>query len=256
MRRLARGLLFFTGLGIATLILILLILDLAVMPGIVEVEKVRVPDLRQLPLDKALRRLENRGLRLAVRDSLFQEVLALGTVVDQTPHTGQRIKQGRRVFVDVSKGPRLFYVPDLKQKSLRQAEILLKDADLRLGSWRYTSTLSLSKDAIVRQVPRPGVPLKRNGQVDLEISSGPPDALKKVPKVVGLLINVVEDSLQKYEMDLGRIEERVDSRRPAGVVVRQLPAAGSRAPRLSKIDLVITAREQIVRRDSVTTQEP
>ena len=256
MSRLARGFLFVTGVGILTLVLVLLILDRAIMPSIVEVAKVRVPDLRQLPLDKAGRRLENRGLRLAVRDSLFQEVLARGTVVDQTPTTGQRIKQGRRVFVDVSKGPRQFPVPNLKQKSLRQAEILLKDADLRLGSWRYTSSSSVPRDATVTQVPRPGVPMKRNGRVDLEISSGPPDALKKVPKVVGLLINVVEDSLEKYEMDMGRIDERIDNRRPAGVVLRQRPAAGSRARRLTRVDVVITAHEKLVRTDSMTTQQP
>ena len=250
MRRIVRGFLFVTGVGITTLVLILLILDLAIMPSIVHVEKVRVPDLRQLPLDKAGRRLENRGLRLAVRDSLFQEVLPEGSVVDQTPTTGQRIKQGRRVFVDVSRGPRLFPVPNLK-KSLRQAAILLKDADLRLGSVRYNSSSSVPRDAIISQVPRPGVPMKRNGRVDLVISSGPPEAPKKVPKVVGLLINVVEDSLHKYEMELGRIDERVNNRRPAGLVLSQRPTAGSRAPRLSRIDVVITAHEKVVRTDSL-----
>ena len=243
MRKLVRGVLFFAGVGIATGVLILLLLDLAVMPGIVEVAKVRVPDLRQLPMDKARRRLQNRGLRLAVRDSLYQEVLAAGAVVEQTPTTGQRIKQGRRVFVDVSKGPRQFPVPDLRQKSLRQAELLLEGARLRLGSVRYTSSRSVPRDAIAEQVPRPNVPLRRNGSVDVQISSGAPDAPKKVPQVVGLLINVVEDSLEKYEMRLGTIDERIDNRRPAGVVLRQKPAPGVRAARHTKIDVMITAHE-------------
>ncbi len=243
MSKLFRGTLFFAGVGVATSVLILLLLDLIIMPGIVEVAKVRVPDLRQLPIDKGARRLTNRGLRLAIRDSLFQEVLPAGHVVDQTPVTGQRIKQGRRVFVDVSRGPRLNPVPNLVQKSLRQAELLLDGARLRLGSVRYVSSRSLARNAIVDQVPQAGVPLKRNSTVDVEISSGPPNAPKKVPELVGLLVDVVTDTLDKYEMRLGRIDQHVDNRRPAGLILRQQPTAGDHVPRLTQVDVVITAHE-------------
>ena len=75
---------------------------------------------------------------------------------------------------------------------------------------RYVSSRSLARNAIVDQVPRAGVALKRNAAVDVEISSGPPNTPKKVPKVVDLLVDVVIDTLDKYEMRLGRIDERVD----------------------------------------------
>ena len=250
MRKLFRGTLLFAGVGIVTSVLILLLLDLTVMPSIVQVGKVRVPDLRQLPIDKGARRLANRGLRLAIRDSLFQEVLPAGHIVDQTPITGQRIKQGRRVFVDISRGPRLNPVPNLVQKSLRQAKLLLAGARLRLGSVRYVSSRSLARNAIVDQVPRAGVALKRNAAVDVEISSGPPNT----PKVVDLLVDVVIDTLDKYEMRLGRIDERVDNRRPAGVILSQRPAAGDHTPRLTRVDVVITAHE-IARVDTLAPPE-
>ena len=254
MRKLFRGTLLFAGVGIVTSVLILLLLDLTVMPSIVQVGKVRVPDLRQLPIDKGARRLANRGLRLAIRDSLFQEVLPAGHIVDQTPITGQRIKQGRRVFVDISRGPRLNPVPNLVQKSLRQAKLLLAGARLRLGSVRYVSSRSLARNAIVDQVPRAGVALKRNAAVDVEISSGPPNTPKKVPKVGDLLVDVVIDTLDKYEMRLGRIDERVDNRRPAGVILSQRPAAGDHTPRLTRVDVVITAHE-IARVDTLAPPE-
>ena len=240
MKKLFRQTIFLGCVAAGSLVATLLALDLGIMPLIVNVDKVRVPELSQLPMAKAKKRLDLRRLRLSVRDSLFQETIPAGYIVDQAPAAGHQIKQGRRIFVDVSRGPRLYSVPNVKQISLREARLQLQSAQLQLGAVRYESSSTIPQGAIVEQIPGDGIMLKRNGRVDLFLSSGGPNAQKRVPRVVGLPIEVVEDTLKKYEMRVGRIVEQIDNLKPAGVILEQTPAADTRATRNTRIDLVIT----------------
>ena len=53
----------------------------------------------------------------------------------------------------------------------------------------------------------------RGSSVDLQVSNGPPAALKRVPNLIGLSIGVVEDTLRKYEMRIGHIAKRIDAQK-------------------------------------------
>ncbi len=246
MRKLLSRLFFFLCIGLGTLVFSLFAFNYLIMPYVVNVDKVQVPELRKLTTSSALKRLSAKGLRLAPRDSLYQESIPEGAIVDQLPNSGKLIKKGRRVFVDISKGPRLYTVPEVKQKSLREARLQLESAQLQVGSVAYVSSSSIPRGAIVDHLPSAGVHLARNSKVDLKISSGPPAALKRVPNLVGLPIEVVEDTLKKYEMRLGRLENQVDSQRPAGIVLSQKPSARERALHRTPVNLVVSVQEKVV----------
>jgi beta-lactam-binding protein with PASTA domain len=77
----------------------------------------------------------------------------------------------------------------------------------------------------------------------LQISSGSPTAPKRIPNLVGLTIEVVEDTLRKYELRLGQIENRIDNQKPVGTVLAQTPDHPQRALRRSRIDLVLSVVE-------------
>ena len=225
---------------VATLIFSLVIVDAVLMPYIVDVKKVRVPDLRGLDEAEAQHRIERLGLRLTTSDSLHHETIPHHAVIDQTPAARQQIKKGRRVFVDISLGPRLYAVPDIVQVSLREALLQLESRQLRVGETVYQSS-SIPQGAIIQHIPSAGVRLPRHAAVDLKISNGPPDQPKSVPRLLRLPIEVVEDTLRKYEMRLGLIENRVDNSLPPGTVLEQYPEAGAQAMRLTPVDLVLSA---------------
>jgi len=103
-----RSLVFFGGLGLATLAVYLVLFDRVFMPYAVAVDKVNVPKLTGLTLEQARRQLQQRGLRLAIRDSVYHENLPAGLIAEQVPAERQQVKKGRRVSVDLSKGQRLY----------------------------------------------------------------------------------------------------------------------------------------------------
>ncbi|MCY3761545.1 MAG: PASTA domain-containing protein [Gemmatimonadetes bacterium] len=226
----------------ASLVLFLLLLDNAVMPYVVKVERVSVPDVDDQPSNEAALRLQREGLRMAVRDSVFSETIPRGHVVEQSPDPGELIKKGRRVFVDLSRGPRLHEVPNVTGGSIREARLQIAGNQLRLGDWVYVSSVEIPRGVVVRQEPAAGTSLPRGGRVSLEISSGSPSALRQVPDLTGLSIAAARDTLRKYEMSMGEIVERPGRAPRAGIVLGQRPEAGKRVGRNTSVELIVSAR--------------
>ncbi len=242
MRGLLRKVMLTAATAAASLVLFLLLLDNAVMPYVVKVERVSVPDVDDQPSSEAALRLQREGLRMAVRDSVFSEALPRGHVVEQSPDTGELIKKGRRVFVDLSRGPRLHEVPNVTGGSIREARLQIAGNQLRLGDWVYVSSVEIPRGVVVRQEPAAGTSLPRGGRVSLEISSGSPSALRRVPDLKGLSVAAARDTLRKYEMSMGEIVERPGDARRAGIVLGQRPEAGKRVGRNTSVELTVSAR--------------
>ena len=242
MRGLLRKLFLAAATAAASLVLFLLLLDNAVMPYMVKVERVSVPDVDDQSYSKAALRLQREGLRMAVRDSVFSEDVHSGHVVEQSPDPGELIKKGRRVFVDLSRGPRLHEVPNVTGGSIREARLQIAGHQLRLGDWVYVSSVEIPRGVVVRQEPAAGTSLPRGGRVNLEISSGSPSAFRQVPALEGLSIAAARDTLRKYEMSMGEIVERPGNASRAGIVLGQRPQAGKRVARNTLIELIVSAR--------------
>ena len=242
MRGLLRKVLVTAATAASSLVLFLLLLDNAVMPYVVKVERVSVPDVDDQASSEAALRLNRKGLRMAVRDSVFSEGVPRGHVVEQSPDPGGLIKKGRRVFVDLSRGPRLHEVPNVTGGSIREARLQIAGHQLRLGDWVYVSSVEIPKGVVVRQEPAAGTSLPRGGRVYLEISSGSPSSLKQVPDLKDLSIAAARDTLRKYEMNMGEIVERHGNGSRAGIVLGQRPEAGKRIARNTPVELIVSAR--------------
>lgn len=242
MKRLLRGVAFWVAIVTLSALLFLFLLDAVVLPRIVAVPMVTVPDVRGRTAEQAEKRVAAKGLRLAVRDSVFSETAPEGQVVDQLPHPGDRIKRARRVFVDLSRGRHLYVVPDVTGGSQREASLQVQSRQLQVGRMNYASSTSVPQGVVVSQRPAAGTRVARGARVDLVVSSGSPSAPKVVPDVVGLPIDVVEDSLRKYEMSLGQVQERVADLLPPGQVLEQSPEGAARAPRGTGVNLVVSVR--------------
>tara|TARA_B100000809_G_scaffold230850_1_gene245578 strand:- start:31 stop:792 length:762 start_codon:yes stop_codon:yes gene_type:complete len=250
LNRIVRQAGFVAGIALASAILFMVLLDSFILPAIVEVPMVTIPDVRGRTTESARRRVSAKGLRLSLRDSVYSELVVAGEIVDQEPPPGQRIKRARRVFVDVSLGQRLYVVPDITGGSQREAGLRIESHQLVVGSVRYVAHTSVPEDVVIRQHPTADARVPRGTRVDLQISSGSPFAPKVVPDLTGLSISVVEDSLLKYEMTLGIVSDRVAELLPPGQVLSQTPQAGAGVPPKTAIDLVVS-----VRRDSTSNGE-
>lgn len=255
MSRPLRSAAILAGVTLAILGVYLAVFDQLLMPYVVDVGKVHVPKLEGLTVEQARRQLRQRELRLGIRDSVHHATIAAGLIVDQTPAERHLVKKGRRVSVDISLGSRLYAVPNVTGGSPRDAQLKLENGHLRLGEVAYLSSERYPEGAVILQQPKAGARLPLGGRVDLKVSSGPSSQPKRVPDLRGLPINAVEDSLKKYEMIMGLIQEQVDNSVPAGTVLSQSIAPPRRALRHTPIDLVLSVQQAADSSQSSSTEE-
>lgn len=85
-----------------------------------------VPDVHTLTLSKAKSILSENDLQVEVIDSVYESDIVPGTVVEQVPPAGNRVKPGRIIFLTINAtSPRQVTIPDVVNMSLRQAKATL-----------------------------------------------------------------------------------------------------------------------------------
>lgn len=99
-------------------------------------EAVVVPDVKGMSVREAETVFANRGLVCMVADSTYRKDLTPGCVLDNKPTAGQKVKEGRIVYLTIntySIPPK--NVPDVADNSsLRQAEARLLAAGFKLAA--------------------------------------------------------------------------------------------------------------------------
>lgn len=90
-----------------------------------------VPDAKNQAVAVATSNIRSAGLKAVVTDSIFDSYAPPGTVVEQTPIPGARIKKGGSVYLTiVSFSPKMVTVPDFYNVSERQAKSLFEGLGL------------------------------------------------------------------------------------------------------------------------------
>lgn len=108
--------------GIVLVILALILMHFYTRHG----QNVVVPRLEGLQIEEANTILKAKGLHAEIVDSVYNREAVPGAILDQAPKSGNRVKEGRSIYVTVfSKTPQQIAVPGLVDYSTRQAIALL-----------------------------------------------------------------------------------------------------------------------------------
>jgi len=157
---------FFTqvaiALGIVLVVVFLLLQWLSVTTNHGDV--IPVPDLRKMTSEKAAETLEALDLEIVVLDTVdFEPGFPPYTITEQDPLPKVTVKEDRKIYVKVNSGGySTIAVPDLIQKSYRQAVPTLKNMGLEEGTKTYVPYLA--KD-VVLEMKQKGKKLKAGDKV-------------------------------------------------------------------------------------------
>ena len=102
-------------------------------------EGVDVPNVKGILIDDATFELRELDLDAIVVDSSYDDRLAPGIVIDQTPGAGSRIKSGREVYLTINaKNEPTLPIPNIIDNcSYREAEAKLLALGFKLGKVEY-----------------------------------------------------------------------------------------------------------------------
>jgi serine/threonine protein kinase len=137
------------------------------------VEPVVMPDVTDKTEEEATAELSAAGLKANVI-KVIDDNVEKGHVVNTDPRAGQEVEKGSEVKVYVSSGKaeEEIEVPDVTGYPLQQAEAVIAAAGLTVGNKTYQDDENLPKDYVISTNPLNGVKLKKDGKVDLVLSSG------------------------------------------------------------------------------------
>ncbi|MBC7217600.1 MAG: PASTA domain-containing protein [Candidatus Caldatribacterium sp.] len=219
---------------------------------------VPVPDVRNMPLLEALNRSARLGFRLEVAQVVQDANVPSLVVLEQDPPPGVRAKRGSRLQVVVNggmlsgmlpgpQGEGQVILPDVRGKSLEEAQSLLEAQGLRVGRVVEVSHDTLPQGYVISQNPSPRTKLSLGSSVNLLVSAGKAKEVEEVqvPDVVGLRLEEAQEVLSQSGLVVEATEEVPSAERPSGIVVGQDPEGGEFLPRGSGVRLqVARGREQ------------
>lgn len=157
-------------------------------------EAVEVPDVKGLKMDEATGVLEQSGLQYNVIDSVFSKDVEPGAIVELVPSAGQKVKEGRIVFITVNaQTSQMATIPEVEDLSLRQAYALLKargferiDVEYVAGDYKDLAVAVELRGRVLKKDEH--VPL--TAPLVLKVSSGeaemPVDSLQEDASVVSI----------------------------------------------------------------------
>ncbi len=198
------------------------------------VHAVDVPSLSGLTPEQARGLLEPRGLLLILDEERPDERAAPGTLVDQRPLAGSRLRRGEDVHAAVAKAVR---VPKLVGMTVDAARDALEQLKMKAGAVTEVSSATAPKGQVLTQAPTAGAEARADATVDLQVSSGP--AAQPVPSVIGKSRSGAKDALEKAGFAVGTLHVGSNDDYDSGIVIRQQPAANTQAPPGTKVDLTI-----------------
>lgn len=203
-------------------------------------EEVFVPDIQLLSLPKALDVLSEKNLAIRKIGEEFNRDIPAGTILKQNPLPGAAVRKDRAVKVVVSMGGEVKQVPELIGKSLRDAEIELRHANLTLGEISRRFSLKYNKDEVLKHDPPAGNLIEKDDLVNVVISKGlPPDTITLMPDFINSSIDDAEKWADEKYLRISSISEDRDSAAVMGVIVKQLPEPDSQVLSSTRIKFTV-----------------
>jgi eukaryotic-like serine/threonine-protein kinase len=210
-------------------------------------ESVTVPDLEGIHMDDIDDFLLKRALRVEVNDSSYSEKYPPLTILKQYPQAGSLVKEGRKIFISVNRvKPPTVPVPELVDRSLRNAEAVLASNELKRGQITYKPSpflnlvLEMSSNGKVLKV---GDRIDKGSVIDLVIGDGYARSNFAAPNLVGNDMENARFIILGSNLEIGLITLESDTVGRKSVVTKQYPNEGHQVRIGDAIDIWIAPEE-------------
>jgi len=228
------SILFFTLLAI-----IVFIVDIFIMPAYVKSEEVVVPNLVGKHKDEAGKILTDSNLQTILEGPRYDDRFPVDHVIFQKPEAGSLVKENRRIYIFISGGNPLTKMPNLINKTLRDAKVTIERLGFILDKVSEVKSEE-TPNSIVAQYPKEGTNLQRGARISLNVSIGPNIGMVRVPDLYGLSLKEARIMLQKNSLILGKINYEVSRDLLPNTVITQYPAKNNLINIGESVDLFIT----------------
>jgi serine/threonine-protein kinase len=199
------------------------------------------PSLLHLPQAQAAAIATEHGLKVRLDAGRYEEKIAKGTVVGQSPGGEQRIPRGGTITLTLSLGPERYTVPD---ESGRNYEDVAADLSAKKLVPKRVDTYDDAMPAgnVLSTDPAPGTVVPPNTEISVKVSRG--KAPITVPNVIGQDANAAQQQLKGLGLNVAFQQQQSD--KPANQVINQSIPDGAGVEKGATIILTISSGPPMV----------
>lgn len=136
-----------------------------------------VPELKGKSVDVAKINLNDNNLVMQVQDSAnYNPNYPKFSVIEQNPEAGAKVKENRKIYLTLNpSGYRKVLVPNLKERTYRQAKPTLQALGFKIGRITYLDNIAKNQVLDVRfegKSIKEGAKLPKTSKIDLVLGNG------------------------------------------------------------------------------------
>lgn len=172
-------------------------------------KEVKVPSVRNMTLDNAIRKIEEAGFEWEISDSLYNSEIKPGMVLEQEPRGNTMAKKTRPIRLTINAfNPMMVNLPPLAETSCRDAESRLKNMGFKHV---IIDTVPSADRGLVLAVKvnghpvAPGSKVSITDQVSIEVGDG---RINEMP--FDVIPDSEKDSLQQKQREKARAEDKAN----------------------------------------------
>ncbi|MDH3463707.1 MAG: Stk1 family PASTA domain-containing Ser/Thr kinase, partial [Acidimicrobiia bacterium] len=217
-----------------------------------DAENVEVPNVVGLTQEVAVARLAADGFETQI---FFEpsETEETGNVARTDPPGGTEAEMGSTIEVYVSTGREETSVPPLIGQTLENAQILIENAGLELGTVSERPDSDFAEGVVIEQSPGQGVAVGSGTPINLVVSTGP--ELVIVPDVIEFTERDATAALQDLGLKV-TVNDEFSSEVEEGLVISTDPEAGIEVETGDTVLLVVSMGPRPVQVPNLTGLTP
>lgn len=213
----------FVGIPVVVVVVAVLF-NYVVMPLVTQHRRdVEVPDLVGMAEAKAVAAIADLGFKLGQTRTVSDSELPAGHIVAQYPGPGRRVKPGRVIQLDVSRGTERVMVPDLVGMSLSMAQSRLEEAGLALGEVESLRTPNLPIGQVIATRPSDRTEVELGSRVTVAVAASV--GRFPMPSLIGMNLETASGIIASQGLVLGEVKYAPGDE-PVGIVLVQYPEEG------------------------------
>jgi beta-lactam-binding protein with PASTA domain len=169
-----------------------------------------VPSFTGLRHNEVVKLAKEYKLRFEVTDSVYILTRKPGTVVEQNPPVGTKVKQNRRILLTINaKTPKKVEMPNVVGVTLRQAKANLDLQGLIVGNLIFVSDIAVNnvlEQKFKGKIIEPGKLIAKGSRVDLVLGRGMQNERTSLPLLIGLNQSDSRSKLIDASLNLGQVK--------------------------------------------------
>lgn len=166
-----------------------------------------VPDFTGKTLEEIENTAREHKLRYKIVDSVYTNAVDKGSVYEQNPKSGFKVKKWRTVFLTLNAfNPEMVKMPNLVGFTYRQAKAILETTGLKIGMLSYVPDIAINnvlEQKFKGEAIEEDELIEKGSSIDLILGKGPSNETTLAPNLISFTMEVARQKILNVSLNLG-----------------------------------------------------